>query len=370
LAPGFGRGSYHGFMGNRSDDLAALQARIDKLVVENAALTSEAARLQALVCAVPDLIIRLHRDGTYLDFVGAKDIPVLIPRGERIGRRVREVLPAAIAEAYEHATAAALATSSTQTFGYQLHIGGRIGYYEARVVPSGTDEVVMVVRDVSTRHLAEEALRVEKECSEQILLNILPRAIVDELKRSSGSISHRFESATVLFADIVGFTAATSTLPPGDVVATLNEIFSAFDCIADRLGLEKIKTIGDAYMVVGGVPLPTPNHAEAIADMALAMLTAISQFAFPGRPPLTLRIGICTGPVVAGVIGFRKFVYDLWGDTVNVASRMESSGEPGRIQVADSTYECLRDRFRFEHRGKIPIKGKGLLATYFLLGRT
>ena len=123
-------------------------------------------------------------------------------------------------------------------------------------------------------------------------------------------------------------------------------------------------------MVVGGVPITRPDHAEAIAEMALDMLGKIPQFSFPGQRPLTLRIGIATGPVVAGVIGLRKFVYDLWGDTVNVASRMESSGEPGRIQVAAATYEVLRDRYRFEPRGKIPIKGKGLLATYFLLGRT
>ena len=359
-------------MGDDSDAkrAAALQAQLDALQAERATLAEEARRLQALVAAVPDLIIRLRRDGTYLDFVGAKDIPVLIPRSERIGRQVREILPPEVAAAYEQATTAALDTASTQTFSYRLQIRGTPGYYEARVVPSGPDEVLMVVRDVTTRHLAEAALRVEKECSEQILLNILPRAIVEELKRSSGSISHRFESATVLFADIVGFTAATASLSPAAVVETLNEIFTSFDAIAERLALEKIKTIGDAYMVVGGVPITRPDHAEAIAEMALDMLGKIPQFSFPGQRPLTLRIGIATGPVVAGVIGLRKFVYDLWGDTVNVASRMESSGEPGRIQVAAATYEVLRDRYRFEPRGKIPIKGKGLLATYFLLGRT
>jgi len=346
----------------------ALQAQIDRLVAERAVVVGDAQRLSALVAAVPDLIIRLHRDGTYLDFVGAKDIPVLVSRSERIGKTVREVLPPEIAAAYERATADSLASASTQTFGYQLQIAGRPGFYEARVVPSGPDEVLMVVRDVTTRHLAEEALRVEKECSEQILLNILPRPILEELKRSSGSISHRFESATVLFADIVGFTAAASSLPPAAVVETLNQIFTSFDAIAERLGLEKIKTIGDAYMVVGGVPVARPDHAAAMAEMALAMQASISQFAFPGQQPLSLRIGMATGPVVAGVIGVRKFIYDLWGDTVNVASRMESSGEPGRIQVAAVTYELLRGRYRFEHRGEIPIKGKGLLATYFLLG--
>ncbi len=356
-------------MGDEAAFAEPSEAELARLRAELQALTAETQRLRALVAAVPDLIIRLHRDGTYLDFVGAKDIPVLISRSERIGRKVRDVLPVSVAEAYQQATEAALSHSTTQTFRYQLPIAGKLGYYEARVVPSGPDEVLMVVRDVTTRHLAEEALRVEKECSEQILLNILPRPIVDELKRASGSISHRFESATVLFADIVGFTAAAASLPPNAIVETLNEIFTSFDSIAERLELEKIKTIGDAYMVVGGVPLPRPNHAESIAEMALSMQDAISGFSFPGRPPLSLRIGISTGPVVAGVIGMRKFIYDLWGDTVNVASRMESSGEPGRIQVAQPTYQVLRDRYRFEHRGEIPIKGKGMLSTYFLVGR-
>jgi class 3 adenylate cyclase len=356
-------------MGDSTDDIDSLTQELFQLRSERADHKAEALRLRALLAAVPDLIIRIHRDGTYLDFVGAKDIPVLVPREERIGKRVEEVLPEGIAAAYQRATRDALDSQKPQTFSYQLLIGDRVGHYEARVVSSGTDEVIMVVRDVTTRHLAEEALRIEKEGAEQILLNILPRAIVEELKRSSGSISHRFDAATVLFADLVGFTAAASTLPPAEVVATLNDIFSAFDAIADRHGLEKIKTIGDAYMAVGGVPLPSDRHAEAIADMALAMAAEVRHFAFPGLPPLTLRIGICTGPVVAGVIGFRKFVYDLWGDTVNVASRMESSSEPGRIQVAQSTYDCLHDRFRFTPRGKIPIKGKGLLPTYFLEGR-
>ncbi|HNK44844.1 MAG TPA: adenylate/guanylate cyclase domain-containing protein [Pseudomonadota bacterium] len=356
-------------MGEDAEPAIASAAELPRLRAELAALSTEVQRLRALVAAVPDLIIRLHRDGTYLDFVGAKDIPVLISRSERIGRHVRDVLPKEVADAYLLATAAAQNTSQTQTFRYQLPIGGKTGHYEARVVPSGPDEVLMVVRDVTTQHLAEEALRVEKECSEQILLNILPRPIVDELKRASGSISHRFESATVLFADIVGFTAAAASLPPAAVVETLNEIFTSFDSIAERWDLEKIKTIGDAYMVVGGVPIARPNHAESIAEMALSMQEKICDFSFPGHPPLSLRIGIATGPVVAGVIGMRKFIYDLWGDTVNVASRMESSGEPGRIQVAESTYEVLRDRYRFEHRGEIPIKGKGMLSTYFLLGR-
>ncbi len=324
--------------------------------------------MQALLVAVPDLIIRLHRDGTYLDFVAAKDIPALVPRSQRIGRSLRHVLPPEVAAAYERATAAALESGQTQSFSYQLHIAGQDRFYEARVVQSGADEVLLVVRDVTADHVADEALRAEKERSERLLRNIFPPSIVETLKHSPGRISQRFDAATVLFADIVGFTSAAASLPPSDVVHTLNEIFSAFDAIAERLGIEKIKTIGDAYMAVGGVPVPCPDHAQAVAQMALAMLDVVPQFAFPGHPPLSLRIGIASGPVVAGVIGVRKFIYDLWGDTVNIASRMESTGEPGRIQVAESTYQGLRERFRFAPRGEVPIKGRGSLSTYFLLG--
>jgi class 3 adenylate cyclase len=349
-------------------DPSALQAQIDALQKERAALQAELARMQALLVAVPDLIIRLHRDGTYLDFVAAKDIPSLVPRSERIGRSVRQVLPLDIALAYEQATAAALASGRTQSFSYRLHIADQDRFYEARVAQSGADEVLLVVRDVTTDRVADEALRAEKERSDRLLRNILPPSIVDTLKHSPGRISQRFDSATVLFADIVGFTSAAASLPPSDVVHTLNEIFSTFDAIAETQGIEKIKTIGDAYMAVGGVPIPCAQHAEAVAKMALAMQAAVSQFAFPGHPPLSLRIGIASGPVVAGVIGVRKFIYDLWGDTVNIASRMESTGEPGRIQVAESTYQVLRQRFRFDCRGEVAIKGRGSLPTYFLLG--
>lgn len=345
-----------------------LRAQLDALRREHAEQQAELQRMRALLAAVPDLIIRLQRDGTYLDFVSAKDMPVLLPHRERIGRRVSQVLPPDVAAAYEHATASALATGQTQSFSYQLHIADQTRYYEARVAPSGPDEVLMVVRDVTARHAADQALRAEKERSEHLLRNIFPPSIVEQLKQSPGQISQRFDAATVLFADIVGFTSAAASLPPSDLVHTLNAIFSAFDAIAERLGIEKIKTIGDAYMAVGGVPVPSLQHADAVAQMALAMRAVVSQFAFPGHPPLSLRIGIASGPVVAGVIGQRKFIYDLWGDTVNVASRMESTGEPDRIQVADSTYQALRERFVFAHRGEVQVKGKGALPTYFLLG--
>ncbi|NJO50279.1 MAG: family 3 adenylate cyclase, partial [Leptolyngbyaceae cyanobacterium RM2_2_4] len=212
-------------------------------------------------------------------------------------------------------------------------------------------------------------LEAEKEKSEQLLLNILPLPIANQLKQNHRTIADSFAEATVLFADIVNFTKLSATLSPHELVALLNEIFSAFDQMAERHGLEKIKTIGDAYMVVGGLPFPQENHAEAIADMALEMQDEMHQFSDRHQMPFSMRIGINTGPVIAGVIGTKKFIYDLWGDTVNVASRMESQGIAGQIQVTEATYKCLCDRYYFEPRGEIAIKGRGQMHTYILAGR-
>ena len=211
-------------------------------------------------------------------------------------------------------------------------------------------------------------LQLEREKSERLLLNVLPRTIADRLKESEDVIADAFPDASVLFADIVGFTPYADRTPPEDVVRLLNTLFSVFDDLADRYGLEKIKTLGDAYMVAGGIPEPRPDHAEAIAEMALAMKDEIEARAREGLD-LRVRIGIATGPVIAGVIGRRKFIYDLWGDTVNTASRMESHGVAGGIQVTATTYERLRDSFSLERRGEIEVKGKGRMATYLLVGR-
>jgi class 3 adenylate cyclase len=204
----------------------------------------------------------------------------------------------------------------------------------------------------------------EHERSEQLLLNVLPGPIAVRLKRGETVIADRFPEATVLFADIVDFTPMSSSQPPERVVEVLSDIFSAFDLLADARGLEKIKTIGDAYMVAGGIPIAREDHCEAVADMALAMMHECD-----GRPAVQLRIGIDAGPVVAGVIGRRKFIYDLWGDTVNTASRMESHGIPGRIQVTARVMERLRGTHRFAARGTIDVKGKGAMPTWLLEGR-
>ncbi len=210
-------------------------------------------------------------------------------------------------------------------------------------------------------------LELERNKSEALLLNILPAQIAERLKKGENVIADSFPEVTILFADIVGFTSLSTIVSPQEIVFLLNEIFSAFDQLAARLGLEKIKTIGDCYMVVGGLPEPKPNHAEAVAEMGLAMLHSIHKLNADYHTSLRLRIGINTGPVVAGVIGRSKFIYDLWGDAVNTASRMESHGKPDAIQVSASTYERLKLRFALEPRGELEIKGKGLMTTWWLL---
>jgi class 3 adenylate cyclase len=225
--------------------------------------------------------------------------------------------------------------------------------------------VLLLGEAVRTRR----ALRLEQEKSERLLLNVLPAPIAARLKQTEGVIADGFPDVTVLFADIVDFTRRSERIAPEHVVQALNDLFSVFDQHARQRGLEKIKTVGDAYMVAGGLPDPRPGHAEAVAEMAMAMRDEVARHTDPGGQPLAVRIGIDTGPVVAGVIGTSKFIYDLWGDTVNTASRMESQGVAGCIQVTARTYERLRDGYRFERRGPIPVKGKGEIVTYFLVGR-
>jgi class 3 adenylate cyclase len=223
------------------------------------------------------------------------------------------------------------------------------------------------LRDREQAYLAQ--LRVEREKSERLLLNILPSAIAERLKEDQGVIAESFSEATILFSDVVGFTQMSALITPVELVYLLNEIFSSFDELATRHGLEKIKTIGDAYMVAAGLPERRADHAEAMAEMALDMQDALAAFNRARGTTLNIRTGINTGPVVAGIIGTSKFIYDLWGDAVNTASRMESHSTPGRIQVTAATFERLRHAYLFETRGTINIKGKGDMSTYFLLGR-
>jgi adenylate cyclase len=209
----------------------------------------------------------------------------------------------------------------------------------------------------------------EQARSERLLLNVLPEPVAARLKQDDGIIADAREEVTVLFADIVGFTGLSERLPASDVVALLDRVFASWDSLAAEHGVEKIKTIGDAYMVAGGIPLPREDHAEAIADTALAMGPALAGLSADTGTALQVRIGIDTGPVVAGVIGRAKFIYDLWGDTVNTASRMESHAQPGTIQVTERTRERLRERYELVPRGTIEVKGKGPMTTYVLRGR-
>lgn len=217
---------------------------------------------------------------------------------------------------------------------------------------------------------AEAAAEREFARSEGLLVNILPSAIAERLKEGRETIiADNFEAASILFVDIVGFTGKATRFSPSDLIVFLNGIFSRFDTLVARYGLEKIKTIGDAYMVAAGIPEPRPDHADAVADLALDMMTDAEDLRDPEGNPVIFRIGIGSGPVIAGVVGTRKFAYDVWGDTVNVAARMESQGEPGRIQISDRTHALLSDRFRREERGVIQVRGRGPLTTWFLVGR-
>jgi class 3 adenylate cyclase len=208
-----------------------------------------------------------------------------------------------------------------------------------------------------------------REKSERLLLNILPLAVATQLKDGAATIAEAHDDVTVLFVDICGFTRLSDGSGAAEVVQMLSTVFLAFDALVELHGVEKIKTIGDAYMVAAGLPEPRADHAQAIADLALDMLAVIRGLCDPAGAPLQVRIGAHCGPVIAGVIGRKKFIYDLWGDTVNTASRMESHGEPGSIQITDELARRLGSAYRCELRGAIAVKGKGEMITHFLLGR-
>jgi len=221
------------------------------------------------------------------------------------------------------------------------------------------------LRDREQAYLEE--LRVEKLRSESLLLNILPQTVVTRMRNGESVIADRFGQATILFSDLVGFTVLSTGLPPDRILEILSTVFSQFDHAVAEHGLEKIKTIGDAYMVAGGLPEPLPDHAHRMASLALDMLEIIQRTRASLNIDLRARIGVHTGPVVAGVIGAHKFIYDVWGDTVNTASRMETFGAPGRVHISAETRRVLGDAYLFESRGPLEIKGKGVMETYFLL---
>jgi guanylate cyclase len=238
------------------------------------------------------------------------------------------------------------------------------------VAVGGTIVFTLLAAFARQRRDALAALREEQAKAENLLLNILPRSIADRLKAETRTIADQFTSASILFADVVDFTRLAERLPAAEVVELLDRLFTYFDLLAERHGLEKIKTIGDCYMVAAGVPAPRDDHARALALMALDMQTAMQSIEELGHLGLELRIGINSGPVVAGVIGRKRFLYDLWGDAVNTASRMESHGASGRIQITRATKELLNDEFLYEERGTIVLKGKGEMEAWYLVGRS
>jgi adenylate cyclase len=230
------------------------------------------------------------------------------------------------------------------------------------------------LRDIDQERIVElqkekELLSLEQMKTDKLMLNILPKPIADRLKRGESNIAGNYPEVTVLFSDLVGFTKMSSQKSAGDLVKLLNDLFSRFDQRAESLGLEKIKTIGDAYMAVGGLPIPRSDHADICAEMALGMFDDLTEFNKQYDAELAMRIGLNTGPVVAGVIGFTKFSYDLWGNTVNTASRMESTSISGRIQMSTSTRDHLSPSFIIEERELMECKGLGLIMTYFLNGK-
>jgi len=215
----------------------------------------------------------------------------------------------------------------------------------------------------------KELLNIEQMKTDKLMLNILPRPIADRLKKGESNIAGSYPEVTILFSDLVGFTNMAAGKTASELVKLLNDLFTRFDKRAEDLGIEKIKTIGDAYMAVGGLPIPRSDHADIVAEMALGMFDDLRDFNAANQVKINMRIGINSGPVVAGVIGFTKFSYDLWGNTVNTSSRMESTSENGKIQVSAMSYDLLKSNFQFIERGMVECKGLGPIKTHFLLGK-
>lgn len=242
------------------------------------------------------------------------------------------------------------------------------GFFIANIIAATGVSFFALYYFVGQKNDALDLLETERAKSDRLLLNILPRQIANELKEHDRTPANRHDAVSVLFADMVDFTPMAEAMAPDAMVEVLNDVFSYFDSLAEELGLEKIRTVGDAYIVASGVPTPRVDHAQAIARMALAMFDYLPNPGLPPHEPLRFRIGISSGPAVSGVIGRTKFQYDIWGDTVNTASRMEATGVPGRIHVSPASHLLLADDFEWEPRGFTDIKGKGPMETWFLLG--
>jgi class 3 adenylate cyclase len=276
-------------------------------------------------------------------------------------------------------------------FGVAVFVAVGIGYAVAAAAWTGTSIagdaylllaasfgalVALRVIETSSRRVFHQAIVIgeqqialeqEKEKSDRLLLNVMPASISDRLREGAATIADEYPSVSILFADIVGFTGLAARLTPDEVIGLLSDLYSRFDDLAAERGLEKIKTIGDSYMAAGGLPDPTPDHAVRVVDLGLAMIGAAAREA-SSRPAVSLRIGVHSGPAVGGVIGSRRFAFDVWGDTVNVASRLESQGRAGRVHISETTWNLVRDRFDCEAQATLELRGRGLMATYLVLG--
>ena len=302
----------------------------------------------------PNPVFRIHWDGT-LAYANPASADLI----EGLGLAVGSSLPASLRDTLLERVRAADGVT------VELESGGRT----YAVLPVDVPEFGFINVYGTDITAVKERERLARE-NERLLLNILPEPIAARLRGGEPLIADRFDDVTLLFADIVDFTRLSSTMSPHELVGVLNEVFTVFDGLVDRYGLEKVKTIGDAYMVVGGLTEQSVDHPERVAAMALDLAASIGRIEAAVRHGITFRIGAHCGAVVAGVIGTKKFIYDVWGDTVNMASRMESLGVPGRVQVTHAMAERLRESFELEERGLIDVKGKGPTPTWFLVSRT
>ena len=309
----------------------------------------------------PNPVLRLTREGR-MTYANPASLLVRRALGAEVGDQLDEAVFGSVLAASEHVDDPTMEVEVDGSI-FRLKV---IALYEF-------DSINLYGTDIT----AARQVEVLSQANEHLLLNILPASIAERLRGGETLIADRFEDMAVLFADVVDFTRLSARLEPTEVVRLLNEVFSMCDRLVDRFGLEKIKTVGDAYMVVGGLdqgvqPGAERDHvssAAEVADMGLAMLDELARHEHAGGSGLKVRVGMHVGPAVAGVIGLKKFIYDVWGDTVNTASRMESTGVPGRIQVTRETYERLGAAFDFERRGMVEVKGKGQVETWLLVGR-
>ena len=308
----------------------------------------------------PNPVLRLSRDGR-MTYANPASVLVRQALAAEVGDQLAPEMFRRIAQAMEDPLDPTLEVEAEGTI-YRLRA---VQVYEF-------DSVNLYGTDITAARQVEQLSR----ANEQLLLNILPASIAARLREGETVIADRFDEMAVLFADVVNFTELSSRLPPTDVVTLLNDVFSACDRLADRFRLEKIKTVGDAYMVAGGLQTLYGDDAEAhagraadVAEMGIAIIDEVERLGRARGLPLEIRVGMHVGPAVAGVIGLKKFIYDIWGDTVNTASRMESTGVPGRVQVTRATIDVIGDVFDFERRGLVDVKGKGLVETWFLAGR-